>query len=489
MAGFTPTVRMTVPVRQLLPRSAVVPRAIPGNYGEVAPGSVRLPPSFAGITPATYDIIVPAAQREFLTESARIARELEDFNNRPAPAPREQKAMVRKASNKTVKVSRRKILEGWEDTTSVRNAPVTRAEVILRGGDPGVSAPMVPVAGVAPLPPGAPMGVAPFKGYGNAIPPHIQQVLDERAKVADALVREDNAVREQVARSAADDRLVEGIYKEAYADQATAPFRPGVVAEAKIEAARAAAGKLKEDVKQGVKDVRAKAGSALRTAVGYPMSKANQKLAAVDNRVRGTLPGYIVSRIWHSKDPTGRRDRLWKFLGAHPASVTTTAVGLAAVGYGLKALFKSREALEEGDRVAAMNSAERGDSYNQVVNRLARLERDAGEIASGSVSQDNQLRDMGRYAGQMSGIGEALLHQLGDRIKAAGDDAQARTNAMLRAAADYSAAYRAVEGAMEKAGAADLFRRWNDDMRAAGRTVSPEDFARGLGLKEVPDGR
>ena len=219
--------------------------------------------------------------------------------------------------------------------------------------------------------------------------------------------------------------------------------------------------------------------------VGSPV----KLLAAADSKSRETLPGYIVSRIWHSKDPTGRRDRLWKFLGKHPATTTVTAAGLAAAGIGLAAVAKGARALEEGDRVAAMNSAERGDSYNQVVNRLARLERDAGEIASGSVSRDNQLRDMGRYAGQMRGIGEALLYQLRGRLKAAGDDAQARTNAMLQAAADYSAAYRTVEGAMERAGATDLFRRWNDDMRSAGRMVSPEDFASGIGLKEVSDGR
>ena len=136
-----------------------------------------------------------------------------------------------------------------------------------------------------------------------------------------------------------------------------------------------------------------------------------------------------------------------------------------------------------------MNSAERGDAYNRVTNRLARLERDVGEITSQRVSQDNQLRDMKRYAAQMSGIGKALRDQLEKRMKAAGDDAQARTNAMQQAAAAYSAAYGKVESAMEEAGAAELFHRWNDDLLSAGRTVSPEAFARGIGLKEVTDGR
>ena len=155
MAGFTPMVRMTVPVRQSLPRSAVVPRAAPGNYGEAAPGSVRLPSSFAGVPPATYDVIVPAAQREFLTESARIARELEEFNNRPVPTPREQKAVVRKTGNKTVKVSRRKILAGLEDTTSVRNEGLASASAPFRGvaGIPASVSMAYPTASPEQLPP------------------------------------------------------------------------------------------------------------------------------------------------------------------------------------------------------------------------------------------------------------------------------------------------------------------------------------------------
>ena len=476
MAGLTPAVRMVVPGRASMPASYGWARVSPVLW---TPGSSR--------------VSVPY---EATLEGARIARELEEFNNRSAPAPREQKAVVRKAGNKTVKLSRRRILEGWEGTTSVRNAPVTRAEVVLHGGDARISTPTIPTTGVAPLPPGAPMGTAPFRGYGNAIPPHIQKALDERARVADILGREYNAVRVQAAQAAADDRLIEGIYKEAYADQATAPFRRMVAAEAarettaaNIEAARVSAGKLKEEVKQGVKGMGKKVGSAVSTLVGLPLGKVNQGLAAADDKLRETLPGYIVSRIWHSKDPTGRRDRLWKFLGKHPATTTVTAAGLAAAGIGLAAVAEGARALEEGDRVAAMNSAERGDAYNRVTNRLARLERDVGEITSQRVSQDNQLRDMKRYAAQMSGIGKALRDQLEKRMKAAGDDAQARTNAMQQAAAAYSAAYGKVESAMEEAGAAELFHRWNDDLLSAGRTVSPEAFARGIGLKEVTDGR